>query len=174
MKIENIHYSNRPHVGHLTKGYCLGASYTKSAPCLVWCWYIFCWYILFVTWLHKTTPLRCHAYSWLRAPRSMSRPLKSLVTRGILIVRGKMLYQKRGSYKYVLPLKIWIDCTTTRQEKNVITSNMYVLTRSAQKFKKHIFPLMTIFCDYKKHDKSSLETWNVNDVIVYVWLFILR
>ena len=24
-----------PHVGHLIKGSCLGASYTKSAPCLV-------------------------------------------------------------------------------------------------------------------------------------------
>ena len=31
--------------------------------------------------------------------------LKSLVTKGILIVRGKMLHQKRGSYRYVLPLK---------------------------------------------------------------------
>ena len=31
--------------------------------------------------------------------------LKSLVTIDILIVKGKMLHQKRGSHKYVLPLK---------------------------------------------------------------------
>ena len=42
VKMENIHFSNRPHVGYLIKGSCLGASYTKSAPCLVWCRYIFC------------------------------------------------------------------------------------------------------------------------------------
>ena len=104
--------------------------------------------------------------------------LKSLVTIGILIVRGKMLHQKRGSYKYVLPLKNWVDWTTTRQEKNVTTSKIYILARSAQKLKKHIFPLMTTFYDFalkieaswvKKDVKPSLETWNVNDVIVYVW-----
>ena len=31
-----------PHVGHLIKESCLRASYTKSAPCLVRCSYIFC------------------------------------------------------------------------------------------------------------------------------------
>ena len=55
---------------------------------------------------------------------------------------------------------------------------MYILARSAQKLKKHIFPLMTIFYDFafkietrwaKKDVKPSLETWNVNDIIVYVW-----
>ena len=30
--------------------------------------------ILFVTWSHKTTPLRCHAYLWMWALRSMSPP----------------------------------------------------------------------------------------------------
>ena len=43
--------------------------------------------------------------------------LKSLVTIVILIVRGKMLHQKNGSYKYVPPLKNLVDWTTTRQEK---------------------------------------------------------
>ena len=42
VKMENIHLSNRPHVGLLIKGSCLGATYTKTAPCLVWCRYIFC------------------------------------------------------------------------------------------------------------------------------------
>ena len=45
------------------------------------------------------------------------------------------------------------------------------------KIKKHIFLLMTTFYDFalkieaswaKKDVKPSLETWNVNDVIVYV------
>ena len=40
-----------------------------------------------------------------------------LVTIGILIKRGKMLHQKRGSNKYVLPLENWVDWTTTRPEK---------------------------------------------------------
>ena len=44
--------------------------------------------------------------------------------------------------------------------------------------KKHNFPFMTTFYDFalkieaswvKKGVKPSLETWNVNDVIVYVW-----
>ena len=30
--------------------------------------------ILFVTWPNKTTPLRCHAYLWVRAPHPMSPP----------------------------------------------------------------------------------------------------
>ena len=30
--------------------------------------------MLFVTWPHKTTPLRCHAYIWVRAPCSRSPP----------------------------------------------------------------------------------------------------
>ena len=41
--MENIDFSNKHHVGHLIKGSYLGASYTKSAPCLVWCRYVFCW-----------------------------------------------------------------------------------------------------------------------------------
>ena len=42
VKMEHIDFSNRPHVGHLVKGSCFGASYTKSATCLVSCRYIFC------------------------------------------------------------------------------------------------------------------------------------
>ena len=38
VKMENIQTS----VGHLIKGSYLGASYTKTAPCLVWCRYIIC------------------------------------------------------------------------------------------------------------------------------------
>ena len=54
---------------------------------------------------------------------------------------------------------------------------MYILGRSAQKLKKNIFLFMITPCDFvlkietswaKKDVKPSLETWNVNDVIVYV------
>ena len=79
VKMENIDFSNRPHVGYLIKDSCLGASYTKSAPCLMWCGYIFCRLeicILFVTWPYKTSLLRYHAYLWVRTPRSMSPPWK--------------------------------------------------------------------------------------------------
>ena len=76
VKMQNTHFSNIPHVGHLTKGSCLGASYAKTAPCLVWCRYIFCRlrYVFIFICPHKTTPLRCHVYSSVRAPRSMSPP----------------------------------------------------------------------------------------------------
>ena len=50
-----------------------------------------------------------------------------------------MLHQKHESYKYVLPLKNWVDWITTRQEKNVTTSKMYILRRSAQKLKKKTY-----------------------------------
>ena len=55
---------------------------------------------------------------------------------------------------------------------------MYILGGSAQKLKNIFFPLMTIFYDFalkietsgaKKDVQPSLETWNVNNVIVCVW-----
>ena len=68
VKMEHIHFSNRRHVGYLIKESCLGASYTKSAPCLVWCWYIFC-RLRYVFYLSRdpTKPLRwdaMHIYGW--------------------------------------------------------------------------------------------------------------
>ena len=71
-----------PHIGHLIKGSCLGASYTKLPPCLVTYRSIFCReiyiyiYIIFVTWTHKTTSLRCQENIWVRAPCSMAPPWK--------------------------------------------------------------------------------------------------
>ena len=123
---------------------------------------------------NKTTPLRCHAY--MSSQHVIT--LKSLVTISILIVRGKMLHQKRGSYEYVLPLKNWVDWTTIRREKTVTSLKMYILGRSAHKLKNIVFPFMITFYDFvlkietswaKKDFKLSLETWNVNDVIGYVW-----
>ena len=41
MKIQIFQTVTWPHVDHLIKGSCLGASNTMSAPCLLWCRYIF-------------------------------------------------------------------------------------------------------------------------------------
>ena len=90
--------------------------------------------------------------------------LKSLVTIGILIVWGKMFHQKRGSHKYVLPLKNWVDWTTTSQEKNVTTSKMYILGRSAQTLKIHIFALMTSFYDFSIKLKPVEQKWTLSPV----------
>ena len=140
--MKNIDFSNSPRVGHLIKGSCLGASYTKSALCLVCCWYIFCrlrmYFICHVTPQNHSVEISCIFMG--ESTSQHVTTLKSLVTIGILIVRRKMLHKKRGSYKYVLPMKNWVDWTNPRQEKNVTTSKMYVLGISAQKLKT-IFPL---------------------------------
>ena len=43
--------------------------------------------------------------------------LKNLLTIDILIVDRKMLHQKHESYKYLLPLKNWVNWLTTWQKK---------------------------------------------------------
>ena len=42
---------------------------------------------------------------------------------------------------------------------------MYILARSAQKLKRHIFPFMTTFYDFALKIETS---WDVKYVIVYV------
>ena len=129
VKMENIDFSNRPHIGHLIKGSCLGAACTKSAPYLVWCQYIICrFWMHFIC--HMTPQNHSVEMSFIFMGNGTSQHvtnLKSLVTIGILIIWGKMLHQKCGSYKYVLPLKNWIDWTTTRRQKNVTNSNYHNL-----------------------------------------------
>ena len=52
-----------------------------------------------------------------------------------------MLYQKHKSYKYVLPLKNWVDWITTRQGK--ISQSQKCLRnfeKKCPKIKKHISP----------------------------------
>ena len=160
MKIENIDFSNRPHVGHLIKeswdmyfiGHVTPQNQSVEMSCLFLCE---------STSQHVTT-------------------LKSLVTIGILIVEGKMLHQKRGTYKYVVPLKNWVDWRTTRQEKYITSSKMHILGRSTQILKTTFFTLMTTFYDFalkiktswaKKDVKSNLETWNVDDVVCVWYLY---
>ena len=64
-----------PHVVRLIEGSCLGASSTMSVVVSINLLQVeIC--ILFVTWPNKTTPLRCHGYLWVTAPRRMSLPWK--------------------------------------------------------------------------------------------------
>ena len=73
--------------------------------------------------------------------------MKIWVIIGILIVKRKNASSKTRTYKYILPLKNWVDCITTRQEKNVATSKMHIMRRGVQKLK-NIFPLMTTFYNF--------------------------
>ena len=67
-----------------------------------------------------------------------------------------MFNQKHESCKYVLPRQNCVDWITTGQEKNVTTSKMYILKKSAPKFKKHIiFSLMTTFYNFALKIETS-------------------
>ena len=107
-----------------------------------------------------------HIYGWEFL--AACHPLKNLVIIGILIAKRKNVSWKT-QILYVLPLKNWVDWINTRQEKNVATSKMYILRRSAQKSKNIFLTLKRENSWAKKIVKSILETWNVNDVIAHVW-----
>ena len=68
VKIQIFQTVTWPHFGHLIKGFCLGVSYTKSTPFLVWCKYIFYRWI-YVFYLSRD-PTRTfhwdvmHIYGW--------------------------------------------------------------------------------------------------------------
>ena len=135
-------------VGHLVKGSCLGASNTMSAPCLLWCWYIFCScrYIFYLSRDQKR-PLRWDVTLLLVTT------LKSLVSIGILIVERKSVSRKT-SYKYALTLKIGVDWITTRQEKNVTNTKMVQFERKYPEIKKKTFfplwlPSITLLLKWK-------------------------
>ena len=136
-----------PHVGHLIKGSCLGTSYTKLAPCLVWYRYI--WDMYFIC--HETPHDHSDEMSCIYMGESSLQhvtTMKSLVSQAFWQLRGKMVHQKQKFYKHVLPLKNWVDWMTTRQEKNITSLKMYILRRSVQKFLKNIFSLMTTFYNF--------------------------
>ena len=68
-----------------------------------------------------------------------------------------MLHQKHKSYKFVLPLKNWVDWITTRQEEKCHNlKNVYFEKKCLKIFlKKHIFPLMTIFYGFTRKTETS-------------------
>ena len=80
VKMENIDFSNRLHVGHLIKESCLGA----SEPCLVWCWCIFCRlrYVFYVTPQNDSIEMSCIFMG--ESSLQHVTTLKSLVIIGIL------------------------------------------------------------------------------------------
>ena len=90
-----------------------------------------------------------------------------------------MLPQKNEFYKYVLPLKNSVYWITTRREKNVTASRLYIFVKNFLKVENMLFfHLVTTLYNFaikietswaKRVRKSILETWNANDVIVYVW-----
>ena len=123
--------------------------------------------ILFVTWPPQNRSVEMSCIFMCESSSQYVTTLKSLATIGILIIGGK-------SYKYVLPLKNWADWTITRQEKNVLTSKIYILARSAQKFKNHIFHLMTAFYNSALKIETSLENWMPMMLLCMFGIFILR
>ena len=89
-----------------------------------------------------------------------------------------MFHEKYESYKYVPSLKNWVDWITTRQKKKSHNLKNVHFEKNCPKIEKRIFPLMTPFYNFtlkietswvKNVVKPILETWNVIDVIVYVW-----
>ena len=131
------------HVDHLIKRSCLGASYSKLAPCLVWYRYIFCRqryvFICHVTPQDYSVEMSCIYMGETSLQHVIT--LKSLVIIGILIVKKKKCFIKSTNLKNMCAttenLSYWI---TTRQEKNVTISKMYILRKSSRKLKKIFFP----------------------------------
>ena len=91
-----------------------------SAPCLLWCWYIFCrWRYVFYLSLDPTKPLRWDVrriYGWelLAACHHTETILKRKNT------------SSKTSYKYTLILKEWVGWITTRREENVTEIYIYI------------------------------------------------
>ena len=94
-----------------------------------------------------------------------------------------MLHQKHESYKYVLALKNWVDWISTKREKKVTNTKMVYFEKKCPEIKRHVFPPMTTFYNFtlnietswaKKALKPIMETWNANDIIVYVWFIYSR
>ena len=111
--------------------------------------------ILFVTWPHKTTPLRCHEYMNIYGWELLAachHPEKLVI---LIVRKGKMLYQKHESYKYVLTLKNWVDWITARWEKT-LQPQKCTFWKKCQKLKKRtIFLCMTTFYNFALKIETS-------------------
>ena len=123
-----------PHVSHFIKGSCLGVSYTTSAPCLVWCPYIFCrWrYVFFLS--HDPTRSFywrvTHIY-WWELPQQVTSP-KGLMAIGILIVEEKC---------FIKNMNLINMCLTNRQEKKWYSlKNVNYEKKCAKRKKNYFFP----------------------------------
>ena len=163
----------------------VGASYSKWAPCVVWCLQVFCktveTCISFVTWLHKTPSSRRHANLWWELFAVCRHPDKFGEH------RHSDNKRKNASWKtWILQIRTTTDklsyLISTRRE-NVITSKKYILRNRSQKLKnKLFFHFMTTFYHFvfkieanwaKRVVKPILEIRNAN-VIIYVWFIHFR
>ena len=121
----------------------LGASFTMSAPCLVLCSYIFCrWrYVLFfchMTSKYHSIDVLCKFMGGSSLPYVTT--LTSLVTITILIVKEETCFiRNMNLINMYSHWKNWIYWINTRHEKNVTTSKMYILKKSAKKVKRYCF-----------------------------------
>ena len=164
--MKNIDFSNRTHVGHLTKGSCLGNSYTKLAPCLVWCRYIFCrlrmYFIRHVIPQNHFVDMSC-IFMGESTSQHVQWEEKCLIENLDLINmychwKIELTGQQLGEKKMSQPQK----CTFLEE----VPKNLKIY-----------FPLTTFYDFVLKIEiswvkigvKPSLETGNINDVIVYVW-----
>ena len=101
------------------------------------------WDLYFICHVTPTKPLHwdvMHIYGW-EFLAVCYNPDKFGGNRHFDSSEEKCFIKNVKSYKCVLSLKNWVDWITTRQEKNVTTSKMYILRKSAQKFKNIFFPL---------------------------------
>ena len=78
-----------------------------------------------------------------------------------------MLHQKDKFYKYVLPLKkvSWLD-KHERREKNVTTSNIYILRKRAQKLENMLFlDIITTFDNFALIIEASWAEAEVKPIL---------
>ena len=70
-----------------------------------------------------------------------------------------MLHHKDESYIHLLPLKKWFDWISKKREKNVTTSNVYILRKGTQKLENILFlHIMTTFHNFADNKTSWAET----------------
>ena len=84
-------------------------------------------------------------------------------------LRAKMLHQKHKSYEFVLPLKNFLDLTSTSQEKKCHNLKIYILRKKTQKLKAWYFftsrvtSIMSLTRQQNVLDNFLKETYNVTE-----------
>ena len=98
--------------------------------------------------------------------------LNILVTIGILIVSGKILHQKCGSYKYVLPLKVELTGQPLGK-KNILQPQKYILWEEVHFGEPFSLPSLTLLLKWKPVElKSTLSTvWKLETLIMLLCIF---
>ena len=173
----------------LIKGSCFGASCTKSAPYLVWCWYIFCqWSYVFYLPYDPMRPLRwdvMHIYGW-ELLVACHHPEKFGEHRDFDSYEEKCFIKNMNLINTYCHRKIELinggEKKMPQSQKCTFWEELPKNRENLPKNWKTFFPLMNTFYNFalkretswaKKVVKSILETWNAT-VIVYVWIIYSR